>query len=350
MSAYRQCPVKEPSHAFMLLQLPTGTSVWRHSVLPFWAAPSVWHFNRCTDALVWLARCLLLILALHYVDDVGGAEPEPSASSACEAFRQLCDILGIRVKPSKEQLPAFRHKVLGVWLQVCSDYVEVHPDENRVTKVIRALQTSLDEDRLSPEEASRLCGKLVFLRSSMFGMVGRAAMHPLYARFSGGHEQALQLNQGLRSAMTTLISLLRQARPRRIPLHPQKGCASIVYADAYFKLGERLWKVGHASPKHWTRQATTELENGWGFLVKTGDVVSAAHGRVPAEIIRLFSSRKAYIFFLEVNAQILALLANRRDFLDSGCVSSTTAPVWRHWLAASAGNSRSITCLHFSGA
>ena len=113
MSAYRQCPVKEPSHAFMLLQLPTGTSVWRHSVLPFWAAPSVWHFNRCTDALVWLARCLLLILALHYVDDVGGAEPEPSASSACEAFRQLCDILGIRVKPSKEQLPAFRPQ--GPW-------------------------------------------------------------------------------------------------------------------------------------------------------------------------------------------------------------------------------------------
>ena len=114
--------------------------------------------------------------------------------------------------------------------------------------------------------------------------------------------------------MTTLISLLRQARPRRIPLHPQKGCTSIVYADAYFRLGERLWKVGqgHASPKHWTRQATTELENGWGFLVKTGDVVSAAHGRVPAEIFRLFSSRKAYIFF--------------------------------------PGNPRSITCLHFSGA
>ena len=113
--------------------------------------------------------------------------------------------------------------------------------------------------------------------------------------------------------MTTLISLLRQARPRRIPLHPQKGCTSIVYADAYFRLGERLWEVGqgHASPKHWTRQATTELENGWGFLVKTGDVVSAAHGRVPAEIFRLFSSRKAYIFFLDVNAQILALLANR---------------------------------------
>ena len=110
--------------------------------------------------------------------------------------------------------------------------------------------------------------------------------------------------------MTTLISLLRQARPRRIPLHPQKGCTSIVYADAYFRLGERLWKVGqgHASPKHWTRQATTELENGWGFLVKTGDVVSAAHGRVPAEIFRLFSSRKAYIFFPGTRDQSLACI------------------------------------------
>ena len=75
MAAYRQYPVLTVAHAYMLLMLPHGVSVWRHAVLPFGAAASVWHFNRCTDALVWLARVLLLIVTLHYVDDIGGPEP-----------------------------------------------------------------------------------------------------------------------------------------------------------------------------------------------------------------------------------------------------------------------------------
>ena len=65
LGAYRQYPIENTSHAYMLLQLPHGVSVWRHKVLPFGSAPSVWHFNRCTDALVWLARSLTLVLALH---------------------------------------------------------------------------------------------------------------------------------------------------------------------------------------------------------------------------------------------------------------------------------------------
>ena len=48
-----------------------------------------------------------------------------------------------------------------------------------------------------------------------------------------------------------------------------------------------------------------------GLLSKVGDFTTAGHGAVPSRIIEMFSTGKAYIFFLEVNAQIMALVANR---------------------------------------
>ena len=54
-AAYRQFPVQVPNHAFALLLTPSGPTLWRHGVLPFGAASSVWCFNKCVDALVFAA-------------------------------------------------------------------------------------------------------------------------------------------------------------------------------------------------------------------------------------------------------------------------------------------------------
>ena len=311
MAAYRQYPVLEVAHAYMLLQLPHGISVWRHAVLPFGASASVWHFNRCRDAVVWLARCLLVVVALHYVDDIGGPEPPWSSQSACTSFRELCELLGIRVKPSKEQPPNFLQKVLGVWIAITREGIEIRPDPGRVQRVQSALQACLDRDELTPEEAARLTGKLMFLQTSLFGQVGRAALHPLYARSYGGPDQQTALNQGLRGAISCLLAILHRAEPRVIPLRRDLTPTSVVYADAFFRMGEQTWKVGHAQVRHWTKGPVAKLENGWGFIVHTSAGVTAGCGQVPPEVVARYGSRKAYIFFLEVNAQILAILANR---------------------------------------
>ena len=311
MAAYRQYPVLEVAHAYMLLQLPHGISVWRHAVLPFGASASVWHFNRCTDAVVWLARSLLLVVALHYVDDIGGPEPPWSSDSACASFKELCELIGIRVKPSKEQPPAFLQKVLGVWIAVTSAGIEIRPDPGRVTRVCAALQRCLEADELTPEEAARLTGKLMFLQTSLFGQVGRAALHPLYSRAHGGPSQHAALNQGLRGAIQCLLTVLQRAEPRLIPLRHHATSTSVVYADAFFRMGEQTWKAGHANIRHWTRSPVSKLTNGWGFIVHSQAGTTAGFGQVPPDVVARYSSRKAYIFFLEVNAQILALLSNR---------------------------------------
>ena len=70
-AAYRQFQVRCPAETFALLLSPAGPTLWEHGVLPFGAASSVWCFNRCVDALSFLARSLLLILLIHFVDDIG---------------------------------------------------------------------------------------------------------------------------------------------------------------------------------------------------------------------------------------------------------------------------------------
>ena len=54
-SAYRQYPVESPSHCYVVVMTPAGAILWRHRVMPFGATASVFHFNKVTDALLWLA-------------------------------------------------------------------------------------------------------------------------------------------------------------------------------------------------------------------------------------------------------------------------------------------------------
>ena len=141
-AAYRQFPVREPNEAFTLLATPNGPMLFCHSVLPFGAASSVWCFNRCVDALGFLARSVLLILMTHYVDDVGGPDAAFSSKSSFWAFQELCDILGMRLKPSKAQPPATRYKLLGVLLEILPDGILLSPSPDRVEKVTRVDKSS----------------------------------------------------------------------------------------------------------------------------------------------------------------------------------------------------------------
>ena len=53
--------------------------------------------------------------------------------------------------------------------------------------------------------------------------------------------------------------------------------------------------------------------NGWGYVLRIGDKVYYDHGVVPPWFVfKLFSARRAYIYMLEVFAQIIAFAAFAR--------------------------------------
>ena len=205
-AAYRQYPVADPAHCYVVVMTPDGPTIWRHRVMPFGATASVFHFNKITDALLWLARTLLHIPVIHYVDDLGSVDPESSATSSFQAFDQFCSLLGFRLKFSKRQPPASEQKLQGVIVRIEDSGVTVAPSENRVRKLQAALLSSLQGDTLSPEEASRLAGKLSFLSSSLWGQVGLSLLRPLHGRAQGPRDATSQLNSGLRAAITCLLA------------------------------------------------------------------------------------------------------------------------------------------------
>ena len=84
--AYRRCPLSDPSSAFLVLPTAAGPMLFSHVVLLFGALGAVWGYGRLSDLFVHLARCLLAIPALHYVDGFGGVER--SASAPPQHFRR----------------------------------------------------------------------------------------------------------------------------------------------------------------------------------------------------------------------------------------------------------------------
>ena len=306
-AAYRQFPVRVTSHAFALLLTPAGPTLWRHGVLPFGAASSVWCFNRCVDALTFLARSLLLILVIHFVDDIGCPDARHSAASSFAIFAELCDVLGMRLKPSKVQAPSSKHKLLGVFLEVCLDGILLAPAADRIQKVLQVIQQSLQDDCLEPVVAQRLAGKLNFISSTLFGQAAAAAMKPLYSRAHDRNSQsASQLNQPLRSALRSLQTLLRDPSPRWIPFEPASQSSAVLYADAFFELGDTSFGLSDEPPESWFSTSFRRYRNGWGFVVRHSSTIRFAHGCVPHDVLAMFTSRRAYIYCLEIMGQILA--------------------------------------------
>ena len=152
-----------------------------------------------------------------------------------EEFTRLMRLLGLRMKESKALPPSHTQKVLGVNMSVDEEGVHLSPHPHRCHKLLSTMQTALAEDKLSQEEAHRLAGKMVFLTSTMFGQLGRAALQPLYSRAHGLSDIAHrdQLNPPLRAALRTLMTLLKEVQPRVIP----RSCTVpiiVIYTDAYF--------------------------------------------------------------------------------------------------------------------
>ena len=311
-AAYRQYPVQDPSHCYVLVMTPSGPTLWRHRVMPFGATASVFHFNKMTDALLWLARSLLAVPAIHYVDDLGSVDPVRSALSSFECFDSFCSMLGYRLKFSKRQPPDKVQKIQGVILDICEDGVRVAPSEARVRRVSEAVRNSLLTDQLTPETASKLAGKLGFLSTSLWGRVGHALTRPLHGRAQAGSDGTSALNSGLRASLRCLLTVLETPLPRFLPFRQGHCVSAVLYADAFFQLGDVKWSVGAENiPTRWPSRMHL-AQNGWGFLCRKGPNVTAGHGRVPANILQMFCSRRAYIYFLEIMAQAICLLTNHR--------------------------------------
>ena len=149
----------------------------------------------------------MLIPAIHYVDDLGSVDPASSAESSFQSFDSFCSILGFRLRPSKRQPPGAEQKLQGVVVRIAAEGVFVALSESRVFKLRQSLRQTLLQDRLTPDEAARLAGKLGFLSTSLWGQVGLSLIRPIYGRSQGMRDGATSLDSGLRASMECISRL-----------------------------------------------------------------------------------------------------------------------------------------------
>ena len=89
-----------------------------------------------------------------------------------------------------------------------------------------------------------------------------------------------------------------------------------------------MWKPSDPGiPETWTRDTALRSPNGWGFIVRIGTVVTFGHGTVSPALLKRFTSRRAYIYFLEIYAQLLAFAAHAQSL----------PPFWVSWIDNAAG-------------
>ena len=146
----------------------------------------------------------------------------------------------------------------------------------------------------------------------------------------------------LRHGIGLLRWSLRHAPPKVIPFRQEAH--SVLYADAFFNLFDRDWKPADQDIPSWGRTPPETLRNGWGFVVTIQGTTFFAHGHVPYWFVREFASRRAYIYMLEIVAQLLPILA-MHDQLDRYIIMFVDNELARHALSRGFGKDNSINCL-----
>ena len=86
----------------------------------------------------------------------------------------------------------------------------------------------------------------------------------------------------------------------------------MVYADAFFLEGELRPKAEWVPPNA-PMSRSHRASNGWGYVVRIGDSVYYDSGSIPNWFVRKFDTHRAYIYMLEVLAQLSAVVTLARQ-------------------------------------
>ena len=285
---------------------------------PFGAVASVYAWDRVGHLVARVARVLLSLPILRYVDDFFGVERAAAAASARRAFVLLCQACVVPLALDKTPAPAPCAVILGVAIDLAalqeSGHVSLAPDVVKLAVWKHSLDTVIGTGTVSRSTLERLTGQLGFACFAIWGARARGALQPLHAAIA-----ACPCMRSLVRVQGPLAAALRERRqrleawgPRRISLQVPDEVLTI-YSDA-------------------------EGLGAWG-IVLLGHPAVWARGSFPAAAVAALRPRINNIAGFELLAAIAALLlAVRRSgptrmhvFVDnavalSALVRGTAAP------------------------
>jgi len=177
------------------------TAFWIPLTQLFGSRVSPVNFSRIP---IWTYRVMATLFAAAMsscVDDVICVERMTTIQSAYRCWRRLCDLLGWDVPDSKSPPPERALRVLGIWLDLSKTPWEpffILITQDRLEKILAAIQGILECARLAPGDASSLYGQLGWTCITSHGRSGRATLRPIGRR---AREGKVNMNVQLQSAL-----------------------------------------------------------------------------------------------------------------------------------------------------
>jgi len=184
-SAFRRVPIM-PEHrwAAHVGFIHRGcTCISGHLAMPFGAASSVFAWDRVGAAIVSIARVILKIPLLRYVDDMFAAEREACVAHCRDCVVRLVRaLLGPSSVSAKKVSSGLPLEVLGIVVDADEKGAVFWPSDRKVVKWIGRIDEALETKVLSSGAANKLAGALSWGAQNIFHRLGRALLRPLYGR------------------------------------------------------------------------------------------------------------------------------------------------------------------------
>ena len=241
-SAFKTLPPSQEQR-WLCYSLVFNPALQRHQVVPlysqaFGSLGAVVAWYRTAMAVQHIMTNIFRLPVMIYVDDCFWLAPsfnrpeQPSAQWIQCVFEYVTQhLLGWSLDPDKSQV--------GDKLTILGLEIEFGPNDSRwalnpekAAAWAQDIELYLQQDRLLPAEASKLCGRLSFLNSHIFGKLGRALLRPIIWRqgqLYGGYKLTKRLAYSLR----WFHYALRDDWVRILPYTPENfDDQAILYSDA----------------------------------------------------------------------------------------------------------------------
>lgn len=182
-SAFRRIPIAPEHRPFaMVAFIEKGeTLIMQHNAMPFGAISSVFHWDRIGSLICTIARKVLRLPVLRYVDDFFTIDRELSTPRAKLIFARLVRCLLGETAISERKLEHGNPlTILGIEAFLQHDGATFRPNEEKAVKWSDKIWEILCNGSLKGGEASKLAGALQWATSHTFRRLGRAMLRPLF--------------------------------------------------------------------------------------------------------------------------------------------------------------------------
>ena len=253
----------------------------------FGLVAAVYNYNRRSAAITDILRRVFFVAAFNFYDDKYGFETEVTCSSAFEVAQKVHWWLGAKFDPKKLQL-CEDPTILGVTYDLKAMCLKIKP--SRKEELLDEIKSIISSEILSPGQAGKLRGKLMFGASQLWGKIGRAFLRALSER-QYTRSPKTGLNLALKLALKQWELLIDHGPPRPITASGARPADYVIFTDGSFP------------------DQNSDLQDPWigGVLFKKGARPIQFGCKVGMDLIEKWIPRKSQIAMIELFATVVAL-------------------------------------------